>query len=204
MKSKYVLIIAFLLSTCPIKAQYFNGGLKAGFTGSQIDGDYLGGYNKPGFTAGVFINREINYRFRWQTELVYVMKGAAKITKLNDPDMYRMALHYAELPFFLSYKISSKLDAHIGPAIGYLWYATRNTGAGKEVLKSQIDKFDFSGIAGFQYFLSPRFSSAIRISHSITSISREPGNLTWMGTYGQYNHQLELSLFYTFNKSSSR
>lgn len=204
MKNTLILFVTLLLIAISSKAQYFNGGFKAGFTGSQIDGDNLGGYNKPGFTVGMFVNREINYRFKWQTELVYVMKGAAKITKLNDPDMYRMALHYAEMPFFLTYKISDKLEAQLGPAIAYLWYGTRNTGAGKEVLKNQIDKFDFSGIAGFHYFISPRLSSAIRISHSLTSISREPGNLTWMGTYGQYNHQLELSLFYTFNKSNRR
>lgn len=194
------IILVLLIFPIFTYSQYFNGGVKIGFTGSQIDGDELGGYNKPGLTAGVFINREINYKFYWQTELYYIMKGAAKLTKAEDPDLYRMALHYAEVPFFLTYKLSPKLEAQAGPALGYLWYGTRNTGAGKEELKTQIDKFDFSGIIGFHYLLSDHFSFVLRLSHSITSISREPGNLTWFGTYGQYNHQLELSLFYTLNK----
>ncbi len=45
---------------CSVRAQEFNAGIFGGVTASQVDGDSYGGYNKLGFTAGVFVNREID------------------------------------------------------------------------------------------------------------------------------------------------
>ena len=52
--SKSIVYIFLIFVTTSISAQYFKGGLLVGITGSQIDGDDMGGYNKPGVTVGFF------------------------------------------------------------------------------------------------------------------------------------------------------
>jgi hypothetical protein len=195
---KYLIIIPLItLQVNHSHAQQFKGGLLFGITGCQIDGDNFGGYNKPGITAGMFVKREVSYKWGYQAELKYIMKGAAKITTGTDPTVYKKTLHYLEIPVLAMYRISNVTGVETGLAAAYMGYASLNFGNGIENATSTVKRYDINYIAAVSYIYSEKVTFNLKFCYSIVPISRLPGNLTFWGTYGQYNHILALAVYYT-------
>ncbi len=192
-----IFLVSIFLIISTASAQYFKGGLMAGFTGSQMDGDNLDGYNKFGFTAGVFANRSFNDFWGIQMELKFIMKGAAKPVTNSDPSIYRLSLYYYELPILATLKTSNKIKVESGFAIGYLSKANAVYDSGDEDRTYEFSKTEISWLAGIYYLLNEKFSVNLKFSYSLRAVSHSPGNLTIWGTYGQYNNLLNLSLYYT-------
>lgn len=195
---KYLLL--FLIATIIVNTSYsqqFKGGLLLGITGCQIDGDNFGGYNKPGITAGMFVKRDISYKWGYQAELKYIIKGAAKITTGADPSVFRKTIHYLEIPILALYRISKVTGLETGLAAAYMGYASHNFGNGIEDATSTVKRYDINYIAGVSYIYSERLLFNLKFCYSLVPISRWPGNRTLWGTYGQYNHLLALAVYYT-------
>ena len=196
--TKHFYILCSCLLLCGIlHAQQFKGGLLLGITGSQIDGDNLGGYNKPGVTAGMFVKREVSNKWGYQAELKYIMKGAAKFTTSSDPTIYRKTIHYLELPILALYRLSKVTGVETGLAAAYMGYATLNIDNYIDNATSTVKRYDISYIAGVSYIYSEKVSFNLKFCYSLFPISRLPGNLTVWGKYGQFNHLLALSVYYT-------
>lgn len=187
-------MICFFISS---QAQYFKGGIMFGFTGSQMDGDYLDGFNKFGFSGGVFANRSFNNLWGMQAELKFILKGAAKPVSNSDASIYKMTLYYYELPVLATLKSTKKTMLESGIAFGYLSKVNFTNNDGTRDKTSDFNKTEISWIAGVYYFLNERFSVNMKFSYSLHRVSYIPGNLTLWGTYGQYNNVLNLSLYYT-------
>lgn len=194
---KILLSITLFISFNEISAQYFTGGVLAGFTGSQEDGDTYGGYNKLGFNGGLFATYNFNKEWAMQMELKYTMKGMAKPTSKSDPSVLKMTLNYYELPLVLKYKFSKKLIAEAGFAYGILAKAKKRDSYGPLDVTDSFEKRDISSIMGIYYFLNEKLSLNLRSSYSLKPVSHYPGNLTFWGTYGQYNNVLCFSVYYT-------
>ena len=178
-------------------ANDFSGGMMLGFTGSQVDGDTYGGYNKLGLNGGIFVSRKFDEIWSMHAELKYLMKGAAKLNSANDVSIYKLALHYIELPILCKVKTSKKFEVESGLAEAYLFYATEDIGYGPEKLAYPINKTDFSLIAGISYLYNEKFSFNLKFSYSLVRISYQPMNLTTWGTYGQYNNLFDFAVYYT-------
>jgi len=179
-----------------VKSQNLKGGLFLGIIGSQIDGLTFSGYNKLGFTAGLVVCEELDYRWGFQCELKYIMKGAAKLTTANDPSLYKLTLGYFELPLLATLKTAKKIKFESGFALGYLFNTKLNEGYGNEISTYPIKKTDISWIAGIYYLMNERISFNLKFSYSIRPISNLAGNVTIWGTYGQYNNLFDLSVYY--------
>ena len=52
-----ILVLLFLPSI--LFAQDFKAGARLGICATQVDGDTYEGFNKPGLTLGVFVNRKL-------------------------------------------------------------------------------------------------------------------------------------------------
>jgi len=186
------------MSKLPVSSQTFKGGLMAGFTGSQMDGDNLSGYNKFGFTGGVFASTNFNDSWGMQTELKFIMKGAAKPVTNIDPTIYKMTLFYYELPVVVTLKTAQKVKLESGLAFAYLSRANLNNVDGIQNLTSQFRKTDISLIFGVYYILNEKISANLKYSYSLKRVSTSIiGNMTIWGTYGLYNNLFDLSLYYT-------
>ena len=63
----------------------FYGGVRVGFTASQVSGDDLSGFHKVGAHAGLFVNHAIipSGRLKLQLELDFTMKGSHSYTPKN-------------------------------------------------------------------------------------------------------------------------
>jgi len=180
-------------------AQYFDGGILAGITASQMDGDILGGYHKPGFTAGIWVGRELNSTWCYRAELKYIQKGAATNQSTDQYAVYRKTLHYIELPVIVQYKFSSNLYAEGGLSVAYLAYASLFVDSQRYNATESMKKIECNTLLGLTYQINKNLSMNFRFSYSIFPVSHLLGNLTIWNTYAQYNNVISLSVYYKIN-----
>ena len=100
---KHLLIALILLITHNLSAQNFDAGLVAGFTMSQISGDGLAGFDKPGARIGAYISYPIpRKKMNFEIGMQYLQKGSRASGSKNASSIYSMDMHYLELPFTIN------------------------------------------------------------------------------------------------------
>jgi hypothetical protein len=195
-----IFIIICFVSKPNVCAQYFKGGLIFGITGSQMDGDTLGGYNKFGITAGFFIRHDISNKFAIRSDYKYIMKGAA--TRLNSKDVtegYSQTLHYVEVPVTCIYTISKRLECEAGLALAMLLYDSRVIYSDGSIEKSNMNKYDLSAVFGITYLYTESIHINLKLDYSTRVVSLNyPTNSTFISNSGQLNNVLVLALYYNF------
>ena len=187
-------------------AQSFNGGLIAGATFCQVDGDKYFGYNKLGFTAGGYVNLPIANHFALQMELKYTQMGAKssiKEAELPTYGQYKLVLHYAEIPLMLRYdfghftvygKSLDFLSLEAGFSLDFLlkYYG--------EMGSQQFWKFNFfsvSGNFGLHFALSDHWGLGARMMYSITPMQTNP-TPQWFFDHS-YNKVIQAVVTYNIN-----
>ena len=113
---RWILLLGCLLFQTVTQAQSFIGGISAGASFSQIDGDKMAGYNKAGLIAGGFVNRQLGGKVSAQLEMLYIGKGSKRGANPNKGifDYRRISLHYVEVPIVCQYwykKLNLTLEA---------------------------------------------------------------------------------------------
>lgn len=205
------LFISYLGLTA--SAQRFNGGMLAGFTATQIDGDMLSGYDKPGVSGGFFINTKIKdfatkiekadnindtltYAFHTfaQFEMKYIDKGA------RASSYHVMRLRYIEFPVFAGIVIKNRYFAEAGLYAGYLFYQKFQDETGLHSPPTPYHKVDFGGLIGAGYKINKHASVDFRYSYTFIRIYKiGDGNSPGPWYYrGHYNNVLNLNILYQF------
>lgn len=135
---KYVLIVICCLCVTMGYSQRFIGSLILGGNLSQVEGDDVRGYRKPGFVGGASVMIALDKKMQWfaTVELLYTQKGSrSSTTRPFDTTNYapatfldvdrsarfypsakykcRIDLDYVEIPVLFHYE-----DWHTGCAIG--------------------------------------------------------------------------------------
>jgi len=194
----FTLFLSYSLS-----AQKFNGGIMAGMTASQVDGDTYGGYHKAGFLAGAFVNRKINDNFSWQLEMKFIQKGshhAPDSIDFNDRD-YRLHFNYAEVPLSLNYHYKKKFIINLGVSMGYLInYKEESDGyrlyeEGNRYFYSYELSYNF----GITYKLTKKLLFNLSHSYSIIPIRKQAVGSIYKFKRGQFNNLLAFTFYYQFN-----
>lgn len=198
-----LLVITILLrQTCLAQQKLFSTTVFAGFTASQVQGDGLAGFDKPGLTAGFGVRARLNKTWGLGFELAYVQKGSRKVQDPDNDDhtYYRMSLHYAEVPILLSYN-QNKLTVFAGPTIGYLLASSEETSSGINPVQNPFKKIEVGVAGGVAYGLSKHLGVSMRIQESVLSIRDTPRYAKgFLGRFsGQYNTLLNLVFIYSFS-----
>jgi hypothetical protein len=195
-------LIVFFISGFSYSQQRFNGGLKAGISTSQIDGDGFLGYNKAGPLLGAFVNTGFNKNenMSLQMELMYISKGSRRQQDLNRGVSYmEFRLAYIEVPLLFKYTFS-KFTGEAGLSYGTLIEHKEFDASGQILYPSTFKKNEFAFNAGLNYSLINKLSANIRFSYSILPV-RDFFILTRGGFFGgSYNNVLAFSLIYQFKK----
>lgn len=224
-------VCAFFLGIfSSIKAQNtFNAGIMASIVASQVDGDNLGGFHKPGFSTGLWTSRFINEKqsVKLQIEMKFIQKGSQtnSLTFRNDSNntnvnnsqnaynanpYYRMELNYIEMPFLLQWHKKGFIY-EIGSSIGGLVSAKIFDNYG-EVPAGNLDspqanpfkRIEWCASIGLGHNLGERFFTIWRLNSSVLPIRPYQINTNTYNFYrfqfGEYNRLLEFSLYYTFGK----
>lgn len=213
MKSTLLLIVLFLSPIIAVHAQYFKGGLTGGINVSQVDGDYLGGYNKFGFQAGGFVNYDITDKFVGLLELKYIQKGKVKPgDPLEGTEKFKVALDYIQLPIIVQYKIGYKFRVELGLALGYLlqdrFYDSYGRYPNDQLSYSYYD-FELASVIGVSYDLNEQWYCNVRWSKSLLPVTNvlsndydSPSNDPFYSPGDHFNRSLEFSVGYRFKSEN--
>jgi len=203
-------IVFVLLAFVSINAysQRFNGGILAGVTASQVDGDSYAGFDKLGLLGGVFVNTTLVNNIGAQIEIKYTGRGARKKTSEEDPDIYKVSLHYIDIPVMLNLTVKEKIVTEAGLVTGYLFAASGEDNGGKLPAESlaEFNKFDIAWLIGFRYKITDNISAGMRYSYSLRSVrdyANTAANYSWIGNLfgyniGDYNNYLTFGLYFQF------
>lgn len=187
----------------------FHGGVKVGFTASQItkDGFAFQGFNKFGGYAGVFANFPVSQNGKWliQPELNFIMKGCKHTAKRDNDgniygDDYKLELMYGQIPILVKWRFFKGFELEVGPTFGILF---KNTNV--EKVNGYDNKgappfayFEFSGIIGVGYLFFNHLGVNLRFEGSLLPV-RKPKARDWLFLDGgQYNQTFSFCAYYQF------
>lgn len=191
-----------------IWGQRFNGGIFGGISASQVDGDSYAGFDKVGLHGGVFVNTFFSEKVGAQMEIKYTGRGARKKTSESDPSIYKLSLHYIDIPVMLNFIVQKKIIIEAGLIPGYLFASGGEDSGGRLDSDFLVDfkKFDFNWLLGLRYKVNDNISAGIRYSYSFFSIRDYTNSgLNYSAianifgyTTGDYNNYLVLGVYYQF------
>lgn len=200
MRSLFLLI--FLFPTVVLFGQKrFESAVFIGGVASQVEGDNLGGFDKPGLSGGFSIQYPLKRGLSFAFDLSYIQKGSRKVQDPDNSDFhfYKMSLHYAEVPVYLNYQLG-KLGFFGGFTFGVLLAAKEEDENGDFPGMVPFNSTELGFVGGFSYKFNKHYQLALRFQESISSIrpTAYPVNGAFGKFYGQYNTVLNLALFYRF------
>jgi hypothetical protein len=120
----------------------FYGGLLAGTSFTQVDGDAYAGYNKVGLNAGGIVYARLADKLAASIEITYAEKGARghydfRLSGTSDTTVtdYRIKLRYAEIPIQLNF--FDRRRSHFGAGFSYSQLIT-----GEEIIETNHGPVD--------------------------------------------------------------
>jgi len=187
----------------------FTGGLVAGTTLSQVDGDSFYGYNKLGITVGATVYAHFSKNSGASMELLYTQKGSNGQVIYESPyigtyvQKYYMALNYVEVPITL-HTVFRKYDLEAGLSYARIVKTKEWVSSDQPVyidpVANRFDNDDFNYILGVGRKVHKSLYASFRFQYSMVSIRptvRVPYGFSW-DTKGQFNNLLILRLMYYF------
>ncbi len=171
MRNFLLLLICLFPVVDEALAQKFEAHLQIGVNASQIDGDALVGYNKPGFLVGPIVCFPFTEVFALQTGILYSQKGS-RYGK-NDPNNFIQRLNYIELPLAAKFHTFEQVDFVGGITANYLINAKSDDGTGFAENSSGFENFDVCYVAAVNYAPFERTSFQIRFVNSLANIRED-------------------------------
>lgn len=184
---KLPLFLCFLHFANAAMSQEFDGGIIAGLTASQIDGDSQSGYHKGGIYLGGYIHRSLNDQFGSQLEIRYAQKGA-----YNKDSESKLAMHYLEVPLLMQYnRWNATFEAGVVP--GVLISAKVISDAYLEYDVDTYHRYAVDFAAGASYPITVRLSAHARFAYSLLAIQSISNKYT---TRSQFHNVLNFGFSY--------
>lgn len=197
---KYVLSILAAFITVSLNAQKFEGGVFAGLSTSQVDGDALGGFHRAGVNAGAYVALPFNLKWEGQFEIKYIQKGSFKGQNpdIGDYNTYGIKLRYFEMPLLAKYLYKPKISFEGGLALGYLTSSKEEFNGDVYPDARPFRKYELSWLMGGNYQLFKKIALNIRYSYSVLPIRKHAGDAVFQNNRGQYNNVVCFSFYYKF------
>ena len=167
---KMMMIAAMMVATVSAKAQFEPGTFslqpKAGFALTTVTGE--GTSFKPGFTAGLEAQYQINNWFGLSAAALYTQEGS-KIKNSNG----KYNLEYINVPVMAKFYVTKGLSLNAGLQVGFMTKA-KLKGDGKNVdIKSICNKADFSIPLSIAYEFENGLSFEARYTGGLTNVIKE-------------------------------
>lgn len=208
---KIVLPFLLLLLVQVVFAQRFEGGVLAGFngtqvTGAQVNGIPIRGYNKPGALVGFYVQTDVAPAIFGAVEIKYSQKGTRNKIKPKDPDpaKYIMRLGYIDVPFYMGFRTNDRGAIIAGISAGYLMHGNEFDEYGEFPVEDQnaFNALDLQPFLGAQFDFLDNVKVDLRFALSVLPIRGQPGenatNYYWLNN--QFNNVISLALYYRFDR----
>lgn len=204
-KTSGIFFICIFLIINTFGQSIFTGGVRAGFTASQISGDELSGWHKFGAYAGGFVNFPVSADQKWklQGEINFIMKGSSRFIKARQdgsiPNKYVLTLMYIEVPFFAKYRPVKWFEVEAAPALNVLFFSQEKDSNGKMPGRQAFRPLEFSFIAGFSFIIKEHWGINLRWSTSVIPVRVPDGEHSqYRIAKKQFNDLLATTLYYEF------
>lgn len=188
MTKRLLSIVVLFLALSTVASAQFSAGILAGMNMSQVDGDYLSGYNKLGFIGGIAINGKVNDKWLVGFEIDYSMKGSKERSNPDNPKptLFRLRYDYIEFPIKVTRKIRD-FDVYAGPTIGVNVVSKRDENS-LGWMDTEIRKMEFGFVLGGQYNVGEHLAVGIRHQNSLIRVGDAyPNGLNIWNRAGLYN-----------------
>jgi len=210
MRNSLIFILTLLLSLS-ISGQSIKGGLILGSNLSQVDGDEVYGFFKPGLNVGATAIIPLKNRWSIAIETLYSQKGAYKKYPINydtvlTTDMlpyYNLRLNYLEVPISIHYNDRDVVTVGAGLSYNRLT-SGREIEYGKRVKWSDkrgpYDRDDINIFADVRFRVWWKLWFDFKYSYSLSYI-RIRTYTTDIKTWDrkQYNNFLSFRMIYIIN-----
>jgi hypothetical protein len=210
---KSLLTLFFLVISSSIFAQKFEGGLLAGFNGSQVRGyAYSNGFHKLGFVGGAWVLTDISDKIYLSGEIKYNQKGSRQNpNKKNGYLLYVYRLNYIDMPLLIGYRYKDYLSFFGGVSFGYLMNSSLRDNYGEDKnYDGNLHSYEIGMFVGakvdFDRLVERNWASKltfdIRFQFSAMSIYNR--NYLFYSPYGQFNTLISTSLYYTIDLGTGK
>ena len=198
MKHQFLLIAVLVFTSFIAKAQRFDGGILAGFNGTQVEGDAYKGYNKPGAVAGFYVQTDLAPAIFAAMEIKFSQKGARKNPTTKDPTKYIMRLNYIDLPVYMAFRTSDRGSIIAGIQPGYLMSGKEFNEYGEFPPQDQhaFNTIDLQALIGFQFDFLDQVKADLRFALSVLPVRDRPGETNYYWQNSQFNNVISLALYY--------
>lgn len=176
-------------------SQKFYGGITAGISASQIDGDEQAGYRKIGLMGGGFVGYPISQAWNAEMEFYYIGKGAVNNLEQADGTVFqefKTHLNYIEMPFLICWQPFKRISFAGGAAASFLMSEKLYTQ--KRLIPEEnytMQNIDFTPMLRLEFFANKNLSINLRFSYSAFSIRKD---------FGWFNNNMSLAVRYSFKK----
>lgn len=183
----------------------FYGGLIAGANFTQVDGDYIAGYDRVGLNVGGIVYVQFKTHLAASMEILYSQKGSRSTAPVQLPSgitlvKYGMKLNYAEVPVMLNYFDKRKTNFGAGFSFSELAtsseYITTSPAQNFDLDKYPYKKTDINFITGCNLHVWKGFFLNVRFQYSLFSIRDYIPQAT--GKTTQYNNLWVVRMMYLF------
>lgn len=204
MKRLFIALIVFLALFGKVSAQSFNGGVIAGGTFCQVDGDTYAGFHQLGFTVGAYANLPFGDYLSGQMELKYSLLGAHSSHKeVSEYGYlpYSLRMHYVEIPLMLRFNLGvfrvNFITLEAGASIDVLMRATEDVNGDYQVTTRRWSRISATANAGVHFDITKHFGLGARFMYSVAPC-RFTGNPGWF--FNQYyNKVIQITATYNIN-----
>ncbi len=197
------LLVILTFAQNKVNAQSFNGGIKAGATFTQVDGDGMSGFHKAGFTGGGFINYSFTEQVILQGELLFSMKGSRASSKQKQiGDDLQINANYFDIPILVGFQIYKNFWMLGGIMPSVLVTGDETINGQPRVDSPGFSDFDCSFAAAFNYRFWKNLSASFTWTYSFLNIRDGVQNgysqFLWFRYWGEFNNVFALTLQYHF------
>ena len=158
-----------------VHSQKIKNELVFGVNASQIDGDALAGFNKPGFLVGGSAGFPLRENFDLMFRILYSQKGSRHSD--SDPFFLINRLNYLDFPLVFIYEPKENILLEGGMQVSFLTSARVDAGGfGFEQLREQFEPLPYSFIIGAGYEFED-WIVRLNYQRSLSYLTKIPGYL---------------------------
>lgn len=198
-----------LLPALAFSQQRFKGGIVAGLTASQIDGDASAGYNKVGLQAGLRVAAVLKEKQDASVEIIYSQRGSRNEAKT--PPYFKTTLNYVEVPVQWHYhdwlvengdesenfyRVQFNVGASYGRLINYK-DSSDGSIAGITPALPDLERNSFCFLIGASFYATKHFGFNFRYNRAINKLYK-PGKPGTNYAYSLNEHFLAFQAMYMF------
>lgn len=173
MKTIFSFFLIYLIAAT-VHAQNIKNELIIGLNASQIDGDAMAGFNKPGLLFGGSTGFDIRKNFGLRFRILYSQKGSRNGE--NDPIFLINRLNYLDFPLLFVFEPKEKILLEGGLQLSFLTSARIDDGFGFSQQRDQFETLPYSFVIGAGYELEP-FVLRLSYQRSLSYLTKIPGYL---------------------------